>query len=70
MGQVKASSSCHCEETIFYNRLVWIGLLAQQKRSVYVIESSQQFCEIPVHFIHQNKTITYDVTDLMCTCAG
>ena len=25
--------------------------------------------EIPAHFIYENKTIAYDVTDLMCCCA-
>ena len=33
-------------------------------------EVAQHIHEIPAHFIHENKTIAYDVTDLMCCCAG
>ena len=33
-------------------------------------ELPQHIHEIPAHFIHENKTRAYDVTDLMCCCAG
>ena len=46
--------------------------LAQHTHEVaqHTHEVAQQFYEIPAHFIHENKTIAYDVTDLNFFCTG